>query len=269
MTSDLRSHFAIHTTPFTREISVAERFALDQFAEVTTALRHCIEQRMSAALIAPAGTGKTATVRALCAELPEARYDVHYVKVTHLSKRDMCREITAAMGVAPAGSYPFLVRRIQERLQTASGDDGRRPVLVIDEAHDLRAEVLGMLRVLTNFEMDSRLVVSVLLVGQPPLRTLLRRDTLEDVARRLAHIAALRPLSRAETGRYLEHRMTIAGATTSPFDAATVEAIYEVGHGNLRATDRLALKSLELAWREGVTTVSTNHAIEARKLLWP
>ena len=126
-----------------------------------------------------------------------------------------------------------------------------------------------MLRVLTNFEMDSRLVVSVLLVGQPPLRTLLRRDTLEDVARRLAHIAALRPLSRAETGRYLEHRMTIAGATTSPFDAATVEAIYEVGHGNLRATDRLALKSLELAWREGVTTVSTNHAIEARKLLWP
>ena len=117
--------------------------------------------------------------------------------------------------------------------------------------------------------MDSRLVVSVLLVGQPALRTLLRRDSLEDVARRLAHIDALRPLSRAEAGRYLEHRMTIAGATTSPFETAAVEAIYEVGHGNRRATDRLALKSLELAWREGVAAVSSNHAIEARKLLWP
>ena len=269
MTTDIRSHFAIHALPFTREIGVGERFEADQYRQAVNALRHCIEQRMSAALIAPAGTGKTATVRALCAELPDARYNVHYVKVTNLSKRDMCREIAAVMGVRPAGSYPFLVRRIQERLETDTSEDGLRPVLVIDEAHDMRPEVLGILRVLTNFDMDSRLVVSIVLVGQPSLRNLLRRESLEDVARRLSHIAALRPLSRDETGRYIEHRLNVAGAMISPFDGAAVDAIYEIGRGNLRATDRLALKSMELAWLGGEATVSTNHAVEARKLLWP
>jgi len=269
MTTDLQSHFSLHTIPFTREVQVSKHFQLEQYKEAQAALLACVERRMSGALIAPAGTGKTQLVRALLSKLPEARYRLHYVKVTNLSKRDMCREIAAAMDVAPAGAYPFLVRRIQERLQSVTAEHGLRPVLVLDEAHELRPDVLGLLRVLTNFDMDSKLVVSVLLVGQPALRTLLRRDNLEDIARRLSHIATLKPLSPVETGRYLEHRLNIAGASSAPFASDAVEAIFEVGRGNLRATDRLALKSLELAWQQGAATVDANHVIGARRLLWP
>jgi general secretion pathway protein A len=69
----------------------------------------------------------------------------------------------------------MLVRRLQECFLTNTSQDGVRPVLVLDEAHDLRPDVLDMLRILTNFEMDSRLVVSVLIAGQTPLRDMLRR----------------------------------------------------------------------------------------------
>ncbi|MBK8980720.1 MAG: ATP-binding protein [Planctomycetes bacterium] len=58
-----------------------------------------LDARMSCAIIAPAGTGKTSVLRAVVARLPEARYSTHYVKVTGLSKRDMCREIAYAAGV--------------------------------------------------------------------------------------------------------------------------------------------------------------------------
>ena len=268
-TQDLRSRFGFHSTPFTREISVDNRLSLPLFDEPLTALRRVIDQRMSAALIAPAGTGKTSLLRALRAQLPEARYRVHYVKVTGLSKRDMCREIATAVGAEPAGIYPTLVRRIQEHFAAVADTDGLRPVLLVDEGHDLRHDVLAMLRLLTNFDMDSRLVVSILLAGQPGLRAMLRRDDLEDIARRLAHYAVLRPLSREETRRYLEHRCTIAGATTVPFDDAAHDAIYEIGRGNLRATDRLGLKALELAHDDTADVVSTNHLVEARKVLWP
>jgi type II secretory pathway predicted ATPase ExeA len=266
---DLRSRFGFHTIPFTREIAVGDRLSLSLFEEPLAAMRRVIDQRMSAALIAPAGTGKTQLLRALRAGLPEARYRVHYVKVTGLSKRDMCREIATALGAEPAGIYPILVRRIQEHLLAVADTDGLRPVLLIDEAHELRTDVLAMLRLITNFDMDSRLVVSILLAGQPPLRTMLRRDDLEDIARRLSHYAVLRPLSREETNRYLEHRCTVAGATTAPFDGAAQDAIYEIGRGNLRATDRLALKALELANDESSAVVSANHLLEARKVLWP
>jgi len=266
---DLRSRFGFHSTPFTREIAVEHRLRLPLFDEPLAALQRAIDQRMSAALIAPAGTGKTALLRALRAQLPEARYRVHYVKVTGLSKRDMCREIATALGAEPAGIYPTLVRRIQDQFAAVADTDGLRPVLFVDEGHELRLEVLAMLRLLTNFEMDSRLVVSILLAGQPGLRTMLRRDDLEDIARRLAHYATLRPLSRTETQSYITHRCTIAGATTVPFDDAARDAIYEIGRGNLRATDRLGLKALELANDDAASVVSAHHLVAARKVLWP
>ena len=266
---DLRSRFGFHSTPFTREIAVEHRLSLPVFDEPLVALQRVIGQRMSAALIAPAGTGKTTLLRALRAQLPEARYRIHYVKVTGLSKRDMCREIATAVGTRPAGTYPTLVRRIQDHFTAVADTDGLRPVLFVDEGHEMRPEVLAMLRLLTNFEMDSRLVVSIVLAGQLGLRTMLRRDDLEDIARRLAHYATLRPLSRAETQSYIEHRCTIAGAKTVPFDDAARDAAYEIGRGNLRATDRLGLKALELANDDSVSVASANHLIAARKVLWP
>jgi len=107
---ELRSRFALHSTPFTRELPVEHRFALPVFDHALGALLHVAEQRMSGALIAAPGTGKTALLRALVAQLPEARYRIHYLKVTGLSKRDMCREIATALGAPPAGTYPALVR---------------------------------------------------------------------------------------------------------------------------------------------------------------
>ena len=104
MSIDL-SPFGFRKTPFTRELAVSERFALPHQIEVADALAEAVHQRMSAALIAPAGTGKTVALRMLVAGLPEARYQVRYVKVTGLSKRDLCREIAAVCGLTPTGIY--------------------------------------------------------------------------------------------------------------------------------------------------------------------
>jgi type II secretory pathway predicted ATPase ExeA len=164
-TVDLRSHFGLNTTPFTREIAVADRWSAPLFDEPLADVQRTIEQRMSAALIAPSGTGKTLLLRTLREQLPEARYRVQDVKVTSLSKRDMYREIALAAGVEPAGSYPTLMRRLQEHFRNQDQDDGRRPVVIIDEGQDLRPEVLATLRILTNYDMDSRLVLSLVLAG--------------------------------------------------------------------------------------------------------
>lgn len=264
---DFRARFGFHTEPFTRELAVEHRFAHSLFDEILAALLRAVEQRGSAAVIGAAGTGKTALLRALVDRLPEARYRTHYVKVTGLSKRDMCREIAVACGAEPAGSYPMLVRRLQERFLNATVTDGVRPVLIVDEAHDLRSDVLGILRIITNFEMDSRLVLSVILAGQPPLSTLLRQEAHEAITRRLAHVATLRLLSRDESLRYITHRCTIAGAVTVPFDAGALDALYEIARGNLRAIDQVAAKALDVAHDADKTVVNANHIAEARRFV--
>ena len=266
---DLRTAFRFQKTPFTREIRTEDRFRLPFADEALEGLHRCVEARMSGALIAPAGTGKTVLLRCLKAALPEARFQVRDVKVTDLSKRDLCREIALACDAPPAGSYNMLVRRLQERFEQAVHVDGRRPVLLLDEAQDLRVDSLPIVRLLTNFEMDSRLVLSVVLCGTQRVKALLERADQEAVARRIYHYATLRLLSRDELLQYVKHRCTLAGATTVPFDERALDAVFEIGRGNLRATDQLALKALELADQKGADTVDHMQVIEARRLLWP
>ncbi len=264
---DFHSRYRFQTTPFTREFTISNRYKVKSHETELQYLRKTVEGRMSAALIAPAGHGKTTLLRALVHQLPEARYRVSYLKVTDLSKRDLCREISQALGARTAGTFPALVRQVQQRLGQSYSQEGTRHVLLFDEAHDFRPEVLGIVRILTNFDMDSRLVVSVLLAGQSGLGTMLDRDTLQDVASRLGHRAKLSLLSRQELIAYVQHRCVLAGCAESPFETEALETLFEVGRGNLRATDHLALKSLQLAHEENQNHVSSKHVIHARQML--
>lgn len=267
---DFRSRFGFHSTPFSRELPIDRRFALPHADEALEALHQAVLQRESAALIAPAGAGKTVLLRALKDRLPPARFDVRYVKVANLSRRDLCREIAVAVGAKSAGSFPALVRAVQERLdQPGSAAEGTRYVVLCDDVHEMRLESLGLFKVLTNFDMDSRLVVSLVLVGHPSLRRTLQREEVEDLARRISHYAELRLLSRDETRAYVEHRCTVAGNLAAPFDEDAFEAIYELSRGNLRAIDQLGRKSLELAAARDEDVVGAQRVLEARKALWP
>ncbi len=125
-------------------------------------------------------------------------------------------------------------------------------------------EVLSMFRILTNFEMDSRLVVSVLLVGQPRLAQTLKRDELEALSRRLTHVATLRNLGRDEARDYVLHRMSIVGARGELIAPQAIDALYELARGNLRATDTLAFKALHLAAAAKAPVVDANHIALAR-----
>ena len=262
---NLTSFFELTSLPFTRELFVEKRWKHPVCEEILGELRSAVTQRMSAAIIGPAGTGKTVLLRALKESLPEVRYRVHYVKVTRLCSRDFCREVATALGCTSAGYYGALVRKIQERAETLMDHESLRPILVLDEAHDIKPEVLAILRILTNFDMDSRLVVSVILAGQPTLERTLRKDELESVRRRLAHYVSLRLLSRDETREYIHHRLNIAGAKTDIFDQGALDAIYEITQGNLRAIDRIALKSMEQAFKKNNRVVGTEHVLEGRK----
>jgi len=264
----MEDFFGFSTSPFSREMAIAKRFRLEGHEEQAARLKEAVENRMSGLVIAPAGTGKTVMLRSLSDQLPDARYRTHYIKVTKLSKRDLCRELAFAIGAESAGTFPMLVRKVQEQFIILSETDGLRPVIILDEAHDLKPEGAAMIRLLTNFEMDSKLVVSIVLVGQPPLKRLLYRQELEDIRQRLAHCGELRLLTKEEATGYIKHRLSIAGAKTNLFDKSAIEGVYETSRGNMRAIDRICLKSLQIAYQAKAKVVDFNHVTEARSELW-
>lgn len=266
---DVRAHHELRAIPFTREIEVQQCHKHSVLEEAIEGVVSTVKRRMSAGVIGPAGTGKSILMRTVDDLLPDARYRVHYVKVTDLSKRDFCRQLAIAVGCEPAGYYGALVTRVQQRCQSLMDQDSLRPVLLIDEAHDMRPDVLATLRVLTNFEMDSRLVVSFVLAGQTPLRQMLRRADMEAVARRIAYYATLRNLSREETRDYIDHRLDIAGASEPLLDQGAYDAVYAVAGGNPRATNRVVLASLEEAMRRDEKVVGADIVTAARRRVLP
>ena len=264
----MEDHFGFKTTPFTRELGIDKRLSLDMLDGEARAIEEVVKRRFSALLMAPAGSGKTVVLRSVAASLPEARYNVTYFKVSRLSGRDLCREIAQAVGARSAGTYPSLVRSVQDRFQQCVSTDGVRPVLIFDDAHTLRPEGFELLKILTNYDMDSRLVVSFVLAGHPSLKEKLYRLELEDIRQRIAHCGELRLLSRDESLTYIKHRLAIAGATTPPFDSEAMEGIYEMSRGNMRAIDNLAFLSLQEATKAQAKVVASQHLHQARAKLW-
>lgn len=256
------------TPPFTREIKVEHQFRRDFLDAEIASLKRVVEERQSAVLVAPAGAGKTQVLRALKASLPEARNSVHYLKLSSLALRDTCRLVAIAIGLEPAGNFPALVRALEQRFRSGYEERGLRQILIFDDGHDMRPEVLRMVRLLTNFEMDSRLVVSVILAGQMALKQQLLEPELEDVRQRLAYFGELRLLGREETKDYLEHRVKIAGSSISPFTSEAVEALFEVTRGNMRALDEMAKAAINAAMTHKRDTVDAVDVAAARSKMW-
>jgi type II secretory pathway predicted ATPase ExeA len=235
--------------------------------EMVRDLEAIVSARDSAAVIAPSGSGKTALIRRLVDSLPEARYCIADIKVTSVGNRDLYRSLARALGIEPSGTWPTLLEALQTYAHTLATTEARRTVLIIDEAQDMRPHVLASLRMLTNFRLDSELLISLILVGDSGLEALLRRSDMEALRSRLACVVRVPLLSRTETRSYVDHRLDIVGARSRILDDSAVEALYDFSRGNIRAIDHLCRIALELTAKSTLDTVDAGAITAARKKL--
>jgi len=254
--------------PFNREVKIEQRFKVDFIEKEVKKLIETIENRESGVLIGSAGSGKSVALRALVSSMPETRYRIVYLKLADLVARDMCRQIALGLGLAPVGNYPSLVRTLEDRLFNGFEQQGMRQVLIFDDAHEMRYDSLRLVRLLTNFNMDSKLVVSIILSGHLSLKKILMKVELEDIKQRINTFSEIRLLSRDETKSYIKYRVNLAGVNKNLFDGSAYDALFEITQGNMRAIDKLAFASLQIANTEGLKIVSATEVAIAKGSQW-
>ena len=158
------------------------------------------------------GTGKTTLIRSVLEQLP-AKAEVALILNPRLSPEELLQSICEELRIAlpEDRSAKALVDTLNAELLRANAE-GRRIVLIIDEAQTLRPELIEQVRLLTNLETPKQKLLQIILIGQPELREMLGRPEMRQVAQRVTGRYHLEPLSAQETAAYVRHRLRVAGA---------------------------------------------------------
>ncbi|TFH49070.1 MAG: peptidoglycan-binding protein, partial [Lysobacterales bacterium] len=246
-------HFQLEETPFS--IAPDPRFVYmsERHREALGHLLYgLVEGGGFLQLTGEVGTGKTTICRTLLCQQPD-NVDVALIFNPKLTVPELLQSICEELRIAlpeNLASTKALVDLLYTYLLKANGI-GRRTVLIIDEAQNLSREVLEQVRLLTNLETNENKLLQVFLIGQPELRDLLGRDDLRQLAQRITARYHLEPLTRAETGQYIGHRLSVAGCTRKIFSAWAVRLVYRHSGGVPRLINSLCDRALLGAYAVG------------------
>lgn len=202
------------------------------------------------------GAGKTTVWRSFLEQLPSG-LDVAYVVNPKMSVQALLKRLCESLQVElpPDADRPGAEADLIDALHghlLLSHAQGRRTLVVVDEAQALALPVLEQLRLLTNLVTNEDKLVQVLLIGQPELRQLLEHPELAPVAQRIVARFHLKALSRDETEAYVVHRLTVAGLTGPlPFDDEAIRRIHRLCQGTPRRINVLCDRALTLACERG------------------
>ncbi|MCP4300406.1 MAG: AAA family ATPase [Gammaproteobacteria bacterium] len=192
------------------------------------------------------GTGKTTLVRTLLLNRMPANADVAVVLNPQLSVLEFLATICEELHIDVLhnrGSIKARTDALNRHLLKAHSE-GRRTVLVVDEAQNLAPAVLEQVRLLTNLETAKQKLLQIILIGQPELRDLLARNDLRQLAQRITGRYHLEPLTREETAQYIEHRLKVAGALGEVFDSGAKKETFRLSQGVPRLINVISDRAL-------------------------
>ncbi len=195
------------------------------------------------------GTGKTTVSRKLLQQLPDNTQVAMILNPT-LSALELLATVCDELGVDyqhDKQSLKYFTDLILSKL-AANHQQGTSTVLIVDEAQHLLPEVLEQLRLLTNLETNREKLLKVVLIGQPELQMLLKRNELRQLAQRITARYHLLPLSAGEVKAYISHRLSVASGDVAIFSKATLRAVYNITGGIPRVINLLCDRALTLAF---------------------
>ena len=251
-------HFGLTERPFSIAPDPRFLYMSPQHREALAHLLFGVDAGGFVQLTGEVGTGKTTICRCLVEQLPD-EVDIALIFNPRVSGLELVASLCDELKIQypkDTGSIKVLTDALNAYLLNSHAE-GRRTVLVIDEAQCLSAEALEQVRLLTNLETTREKLLQIVLVGQPELRDLLARDELRQLAQRITARYHLLPISRDETGAYIHHRIQVCGSSDTVFKERAIDTVHKLSQGIPRLINIVCDRAMLGAFVEG------KHVIDA------
>jgi len=259
-------HFGLNEPPFRITPVTVFFFSGANRGEILDALIYSISDVEGIIKVSgEVGSGKTMLCRMLLEKLP-AHIETIYLANPSLSREEMLYAIADGLGLNIKDErVGIIMQNIQNKLEEKA-QEGKRVVVLVDEAHAMPLETLEELRLLYNLQVGNAKLMQIVLFGQPELNAKLEQPNMRQLKDRIAHHFHMQPLSRGILENYLMFRMRAAGYHgPNIFSANAVKLIAEASDGLMRRVNILADKSLLAAFVEDTHNIEARHVKAAMR----
>lgn len=209
------------------------------------------------------GAGKTTLMRNLFRKLESEKILAAQIVNTHLDSDDTLRMVAAAFGLPYENSGKASLLIGLEQFFRQCDQQGKRALLLVDEAQNLSPRTVEELRMLSNFQTDEKPLLQTFLLGQPEFRKTLLSGDMQQLRQRVTATYHLGPMDSPETRAYIEHRLNTAGWCGDPsFDEDAFAAIYDYTGGIPRKINTLCDRLLLMGCLEKLHSFGSSEVNE-------
>lgn len=259
---DYTARYGLEFNPFlknSKEVLVETQ----EYKEVQFRLNYLLSTRGFGILTGAAGKGKTTSVRNWASSLNPSLYKIIYSSLSTLTVMEFYRSLASELGAVPAHRKMENFQLIQNEICRLVIEKRQTPVIIMDEANYISTAILNDLKILFNFEMDSRDRAVVLLAGLPQLNNTLRLGIHEPLRQRIVMNYNLDGLSKEEGRMYIQKKLNGAGCTQTVFEENAVEAILNAANGTPRMINKLCNASLLIGNSAGLNIITADAVMQA------
>ncbi|OGS99328.1 MAG: hypothetical protein A3F73_01590 [Gallionellales bacterium RIFCSPLOWO2_12_FULL_59_22] len=259
-------HFGLNEPPFRITPVTVFFFSGANRGEILDALIYSLSEAEGIIKVSgEVGSGKTMLCRMLLERLPK-HIETIYLANPSLSRDEMLYAIADALGLDLDGKRVGIVMHyIQQKLEEKARE-GKRIVVLVDEAHAMPLDTLEELRLLYNLQIGNAKLLQIILFGQPELNAKLDQPNMRQLKDRIVHHFHIQPLSRNILENYLMFRMRAAGYHgPNIFSPAAIKLIADASNGLMRRVNILADKSLLAAFVEDTHNIEAHHVQAAMR----
>jgi general secretion pathway protein A len=235
------SFYGLTSKPFQLNPDPTFYFGSKQHRRATAYLEYGLHQNEGFIVVTgEIGAGKTTIVRGLLNKLDPTKVVAAQLVSTQLDAEDTLRMVAAAFGVPTKNSGKSDVLLALEAFLVDVTRQGKRCLLVVDEAQNLTPRAVEELRMLSNFQFETHALLQSFLIGQPEFRGIMHSPHMQQLRQRVIAACHIGPMDQAETQAYIEHRLKCAGCpNTSFFDLDAYEVIFKASGGVPRRINSL------------------------------
>jgi len=239
-----RRFYGLREKPFSKTPDPRFLYLSRGHREALARLQYAVEEREPALLTGEIGSGKTTISRALMDSFGN-EYRFCFIFNPVLTPFEFLRVVARSLGKEnPACAKDDLLKEITGELYRLH-ESGGCPVIVIDEAQLIpEQELFDEIRLLTNFQLDDRNLLGIIIMGQPELRKRLAHPVFEPLRQRVGIQYHLLPLDLEETMEYIDFRLQVAGGTPGLFSPEAIQLMYELSGGVPRRINAVATNAL-------------------------